>query len=581
VIVVSIHPDKIPVDQPTDVTLRLTNTGSGACTNVCLIFRLPLEILLIRGRWQVQVSRLGKGQHHDHVIQLRARRQGIFHLKSTNFSYRDPMGRGRRVPETVIPMQVVAPVHMPVPALELTLETTGVPVGKWSPLSGRIANVGDGSAQGIVLFASGPSLQAHREPVEDLLPGQVLPFTLSVCAAELGIRVPIRLEATFRDGSGRLRRHSRRAHVAVEAAWPNVEGTQIGMNISSFDALLIGIGNYIHPAYASLSATVRDVQAIAAVLTDPARCGYPPSSVKVVTGPDATAANIRAALKGLGESENPKSTAFVYFSGHGGRALENTEWSTYLCPREADPDDLAHTAIPGDEFSALLAAIPACRLLVMLDTCHAAGSAELKTANGTVVWKAGLSDDYYEALSRGSGRVIIASSKEYQFSYIRPQGDLSLFTHHLIQAISGKAAVRSDGLIHVLDIFHYVNEAVQASEPKQTPILKVKDLDLNFPIALDRGGKGGGPAISVTPVTDIREQIVRNPIAGARALSGYLAARPEWAAKRNEVDLKRADLERIQHELDLFGPDPSNQATKNQAVYFLLRVCLELERPEQ
>ena len=141
--------------------------------------------------------------------------------------------------------------------------------------------------------------------------------------------------------------------------------------------------------------------------------------------------------------------------------------------------------------------------------------------------------------------------------------------------------MRGDGLIHVLDVFHYVNEGVQIDEPQQTPILKVKDLDLNFPIALDRGGKGGGPAISVTPVTDIREQIVRNPIAGARALSGYLAARPEWAARRNEVDLKRADLERIQHELDLFGPDPGNQAAKNRAVYFLLRVCLELERPER
>jgi hypothetical protein len=212
---------------------------------------------------------------------------------------------------------------------------------------------------------------------------------------------------------------------------------------------------------------------------------------------------------------------------------------------------------------------------------HAASSAQLKAADGTAVWKAGLPDDYYEALARGSGRVIIASSKEDQFSFVRPQGDLSLFTYHLRKALSGKAAVRGDGLIHVLDVFHYVNEVVQTDEPRQTPILKVKDLDLNFPIALDRGGKGGGPAISVLPITDIREQIVRNSIAGASALSEHLAARPEWAARRNEVDLKRADLERIQHELGLFGPDPGNQAAEKRAIYFLLHVCLELERPEQ
>ena len=345
--------------------------------------------------------------------------------------------------------------------------------------------------------------------------------------------------------------------------------------------LLVGVGDYIHSRFASLPATVRDAQAIAAVLTDPARCGYPSANVHVLTGEQATAANICTALKALAESATPKSTVFVYFSGHGGRALENGAWRNYLCPREADPDDLAQTAVPGDEFSALLATVPAGRLLVMLDACHAGGSADLKVADGNMVWKASLSDAYYEALSQGSGRVVIASSKEDQFSYVRPQGDLSLFTYHLLQALRGKAAVRGDGLIHVLDVFHYVNEAVQADEPKQVPILKVKDLDLNFPIALDRGGKGVGPAPAVTDIATIREQIVRDPIAGTKALSEYLTGRPEWAAKRNEVDLKRSELERIQHDLDLFGPSPGDQAAKNRTVYFLLRMCLELERPEQ
>lgn len=348
-------------------------------------------------------------------------------------------------------------------------------------------------------------------------------------------------------------------------------------------ALFIGISDYTHPRYGKLPVTVLDTQAIVAILTDPVRCGYPPGNVQVCTGEQATVTYIRSALQTLAQSTTAQSTVFIYFSGHGGRALENGAWRTYLCPREADPDDLAHTAIPGDKFSTLLAAIPTQKMLVILDACHSGGSADLKAADGTTVWKAGLPDDYYEALSQGSGRVVIASSKEDQYSYVRKQGDLSLFTWHLHEALSGKAAVRGDGLIHVLDVFHYVNEAVQADEPKQVPILKVKDLDLNFPIALDRGGKGAGVdlAISATPVVDIREQIVRDPISGARALSEYLKRRPEWASKRNEVDLKRADLERIQHELDLFGPDPGDQAAKNRAVFFLLKMCLELEQPGQ
>jgi hypothetical protein len=260
----------------------------------------------------------------------------------------------------------------------------------------------------------------------------------------------------------------------------------VNASLDEFYAFLVGVGNYEHQKFANLPATIRDVKSISALLADPDRCGYPSDQIQTITGPDAKADTIRKALQSLAQSTNSDSTVFIYFSGHGGRARENRQWRTYLCPREADPDDLANTAISGDEFSAALAAIPARRLLVILDACHAGGSADLKAADGTLVWKSGLPEDYYEALSQGSGRVVIASSKAAQYSRVRPEGDLSLFTYHLRDALNGKAAVRGDGLIHVLDVFHYVNEAVQADEPEQTPILKVEDLDLNFPIALTK-----------------------------------------------------------------------------------------------
>jgi hypothetical protein len=343
-------------------------------------------------------------------------------------------------------------------------------------------------------------------------------------------------------------------------------------------AFLIGVGNYTDTQYADLPATMRDVQALAAVLTDSSRCGYRKEHVRIITGDQATAANICTGLAALADTVTPESTVFVYFSGHGGRARQNGIWQTYLCPREADPNDLAHTAIPGEQFSSLLAAISAKKMSVILDACHAGGSVDLKAADGTAVWKSGLPNDYYEALSEGNGRVVIASSRAEQYSYVRKQGDLSLFTWHLREALNGKAAIRGDGLIHVLDMFHYVNEAVPIDEPRQTPILKVKDLDLNFPVALDRGGKGAGPSTGVTPIAAIREYIVHDPVAGTMALGEYLKTQPEWASRRNEVDLKRAELERVQHDLDLFGPNDNDKAAKNRMIYSLLRVCLELEQ---
>ena len=167
-------------------------------------------------------------------------------------------------------------------------------------------------------------------------------------------------------------------------------------------ALIVGVG-------ADLPNTANDAVGLASVLKDPARCAYPPHQVHLLTEGGATRDAVLSIFDTLAQSTNSHSTVIVYFSGHGGRALENGVWRNYLCPREADPDNLAQTAVPGDEFSALLATIPARKLLVMLDACHAGGSAELKAADGTVVWKAGLPDGYYETLSQGSGRVVITS----------------------------------------------------------------------------------------------------------------------------------------------------------------------------
>ena len=225
-IAVSMHPNEIPLGQPTDVVLRLTNTGPGVCTNVRFTFRVTREILLIRGRRQVQIDQLREGQQHDHLLQLQARQLGVFELVSTNFSYRDSTGRGQRVPETVLCLQGVAPVApcpVPAPVLDLTLETTSLPVGAWSPLLGHIANVGKAPAWRITLSASGPALQVHKETLGDLPPGEALHFTLSVHATQIGTHVPIRLEATFRDDSGQLCRHSLPVHLAVEEARPSTE----------------------------------------------------------------------------------------------------------------------------------------------------------------------------------------------------------------------------------------------------------------------------------------------------------------------------------------------------------------------
>lgn len=250
-------------------------------------------------------------------------------------------------------------------------------------------------------------------------------------------------------------------------------------------ALIVGVGSYVQMP--SLPETIYDAKAIAEILVDPLSCGYATSNVELLVGEKADANNFRYAIRNLQEKTNEDSTVFFFFSGHGGRATENGQHISYICLRDANPNNLAQTAISGRELSDSIQAISARRLLVVFDSCYAGGAATLKGKDASIVWKSGLPEAYYEQLSQGAGRVVIASSKEDQVSFIRRGDTLSLFTYYFREAMRGEAAVRNDGLIHVLDVFHYVSHGVSQDEPRQKPLLKVH-LENNFPIALAKGG---------------------------------------------------------------------------------------------
>ena len=268
--------------------------------------------------------------------------------------------------------------------------------------------------------------------------------------------------------------------------------------MANFQALVVGVGDYVAPGFANLPATINDATAMSAMLRDPQLCGYPADNVHTLLGEQATLENMRFALGEMARRSVLAETTLVYYSGHGGRAYEDASWHAYLCPRGADPDCLASTALSAEDFSRALAAIGGQRLVVMLDSCFASGAAELKSASSTTQWKTGWADSNYMLLSQGSGRVVIASSKEGQVSYVREQGDLSLFTYHLLAALGGKAAIRGDGLIHILDVFDYLSTAIPRDNPAQEPILKVQNADANFPIAL--AGLAASPTVdAATP----------------------------------------------------------------------------------
>ncbi len=251
--------------------------------------------------------------------------------------------------------------------------------------------------------------------------------------------------------------------------------------MTSFDqgyALVIGVG-------ADLPNTVQDAQGVAAQLKDPGRCGYLDDHVQLLTGPEATRAALLAALDRLATSTDALSTVVIYFSGHGYKAASTVGETYYLMPYGYDVAHLYQTAVSGQEFTQKLRAIPAKKLLLLLDCCHAGGVGEAK-APGVALTKSPLPPDAVTLLSEGSGHVLIASSQEDELSYAgKPY---SAFTLAFIESLSGIGVAKKDGYVRVTDVALHAREVVPGrTRGKQHPILHFEHAD-NFALAYYAGG---------------------------------------------------------------------------------------------
>lgn len=251
-------------------------------------------------------------------------------------------------------------------------------------------------------------------------------------------------------------------------------------------ALIVGVGEY-NSLSALGSAPVYDADDVAKLLVSDKHCGYPAENVQVLRNADASRAAIIDGLKKLAIDARTGDTVVVYFSGHGAQRLSGSDIGTYLCPPEFERSRPRETGIEAEELSELLKQISAERLLVLVDACHSGGAASIKGPSEDIT-KWGFGGPKLDALAQGKGRVIISASAAQEHSFILGRHRNSLFTHFLLQGLQGAVDDRSDGLIRVLDLFHYLAEQIPTARSEQNPVLTTRTQD-NFPIALRKGGR--------------------------------------------------------------------------------------------
>lgn len=249
--------------------------------------------------------------------------------------------------------------------------------------------------------------------------------------------------------------------------------------------LIIGISDYKYIRTLS-SAPIHDAQDLRNLLVAPDSAGYPVSQVNVLLNSAATKQGILAALESLALNCDADSTVWISFAGHGGRLLGEKHRGEYLLPVETHYDSeaaLAQSAISTAELSSHLTRIPARKLVLVLDCCHAGGIGQLRSANAVsaVEFQAGLSRSAQADLATGRGRALLLASRDSE-----PANELAgdrngLFTKHLLAGLRG-GAQRTGGLVRICDLFEYAQRGVKNEAPDQHPVFKA-ELEENFPIA--------------------------------------------------------------------------------------------------
>lgn len=255
-------------------------------------------------------------------------------------------------------------------------------------------------------------------------------------------------------------------------------------------ALIIGVDeNNIERL--DLPIVTKDVQAVHDVLIHPQQCGYLPENVRLLKGQQATRENIFNSLRWLQDkiSRDDNATVIVYYSGHG--LLDKNTGYSYLIPYDIQDIKRVRTdAIRTESFAFEVHLANAKRLLTIFDAAHINITLlnKLFSLSNNEAVSSSQQDPQKgnpHMLSKGMGKAVLCSSYDTQSTYVRKDGSMSIFTYHLIEALTGHATyANSDNHVLVTDVMSWVHREV-AKTAKADGIVQIPAMSTTgvFPIA--------------------------------------------------------------------------------------------------
>ncbi|MCG8363475.1 MAG: GUN4 domain-containing protein, partial [Pseudanabaenales cyanobacterium] len=169
--------------------------------------------------------------------------------------------------------------------------------------------------------------------------------------------------------------------------------------------------------------------------------------------------------------------ALLYISGHGVKDAQSDLYFAACDTRKQKEELIRATAIAASFVRDRVRESKAKRQVIILDCCFSGAFGNLLSKDDHTI--------NLETVLGAEGRVVLTSSSSIQYSFEQRDGELSLYTHYLVEGIrTGAADANSDGAISVQDLHQYASRKVQEESPAMTPkIIVLKDEGFQIRIA--------------------------------------------------------------------------------------------------
>lgn len=261
----------------------------------------------------------------------------------------------------------------------------------------------------------------------------------------------------------------------------NIESQKSRVNVqfggtlkSSLYLLAIGINEYQNEAL-NLNYAAADAEGFVDLIKTHTKELFDKVEVISIYDKEATKENILKKLDELKTIIRPQDVLYFYFAGHGSMVDNNFYFIPTDNTRLYSDDKLKKTGIYAGELQQKLKDIAALKQVVIIDACQSGGGVEVLAQRGATEEKA------LAQLSRSTGIHVLAAAGSEQYATEFSELGHGLFTHVLLEALSGKAdGSPKDGKITIYELKGYLDDQV----PELSKKYKGK---MQFPHTFSRG----------------------------------------------------------------------------------------------